>query len=231
MPLDLTFQLQQLGALGEEHSGDDGSCWITKTHFPMESFEIKFHANKMIVIARNPIDVVPSMMQLVNMLSHSLKQKESFKDDLPEFWNAAVPLAVGNMKKNQKLLLKITETIPTYFIRFEDIRTDAVPVMLECMKFILDVDSIEGTIVEKRVLEKCSKGNAPKSTYKMKSTSTSLSRNIGEYTDEQIDHMKVELREFLHFFGYTNHPEVEHNTAFFEYNDQTEKDLSEWKSF
>ena len=118
------------------------------------------------------------------MLSHSLKQKESFKDDLPEFWNAAVPLAVGNMKKNQKLLLKITETIPTYFIRFEDIRTDAVPVMLECMKFILDVDSIEGTIVEKRVLEKCSKGNAPKTHYKMKSTSTSLSRNIGEYTDE-----------------------------------------------
>ena len=51
-----------MGALGEEHSGDDGSCWITKTHFPMESFEIKFHANKMIVIARNPIDVVPSMM-------------------------------------------------------------------------------------------------------------------------------------------------------------------------
>jgi hypothetical protein len=62
MPLDLTFPLQQMGALGEEHSGDDGSCWITKTHFPMESFEIKFHASKMIVIVRNPIDVVPSMM-------------------------------------------------------------------------------------------------------------------------------------------------------------------------
>ena len=86
------------------------------------------------------------------------------------------------MKQNQALLLKIAEKIPTYFVRFEDIRTDSVPVLLEAMRFIMDVESIEGTVLEKRIIEKCGKGNAPKSTYKMKSKSTSLSRNIDEYT-------------------------------------------------
>ena len=95
----------------------------------------------------------------------------------------------------------------------------------------MDSESIEGTIVEKRIMEKCVKGKAQKSIYKMKSKSTSLNRNINEYTDEQIELMKVELRDYLYFFGYTNHPELEHHTTFFEYSEHDGVDLANWKAF
>ena len=43
--------------------------------------------------------------------------------------------------------------------------------------------------------------------------------------------MKVELRDYLYFYGYTNHPEIEHNTGFFEYSEHAEVDLANWKGF
>ena len=119
-----------MGFAGEETSGDNGLCWITKTHYPGKLFEIKFHANKMIVIARNPIDIIPSMMQLVNMLSHSKKQNESFKNDLTEYWEKVVKLSIKNIKQSHSRLMLIAEKIPTYFVRFEDICTDPASVLL-----------------------------------------------------------------------------------------------------
>ena len=100
-------------------------------------------------------------------------------------------------------------------MRFEDLRTDPESTLVECFKFILDVPSLEGTVVEKRILEHCSPKNAPKSVYKLKSTSTSLSRNQGLYSPELIDQIQNTLKDYLLFFGYTKHPELEHNTAFF----------------
>ena len=81
-------------------------------------------------------------------------------------------------------MLEIAEAIPTYFIRFEDMITEPVPVLLECMKFILDVKSIEGTVVEQRVIQKCGDGSRPKPAYKLKEEGSRLCRNQDQYTDE-----------------------------------------------
>lgn len=69
-------------------------------------------------------------------------------------------------------------------MRYEDLRTDPVSTLLDCFKFLLDAPSIEGTVVEKRIIENCSLENKPKSVYKLKSTSTSLSRNQELYSNE-----------------------------------------------
>ena len=81
-------------------------------------------------------------------------------------------------------MLEIAETIPTYFIRFEDMITEPVPVLLECMKFILDVKSIEGTIVEQRVIQKCGDGSRPKPAYKLKEGGSRLCKYQDQYTDK-----------------------------------------------
>ena len=43
--------------------------------------------------------------------------------------------------------------------------------------------------------------------------------------------MKKEIKDHLLFFGYTNHPEIDHNTAFFEYTEQSKGDLALFKAF
>ena len=62
--------------------------------------------------------------------------------------------------------------------------------MTEVFKFLLDAVDLEGTVVEKRIIEKFSAKNAPKSVYKLKSTDTNLSRNESMYTTEQLEKFK-----------------------------------------
>ena len=83
--------------------------------------------------------------------------------------------------------MEISGKIPTFFVRYEDMRTNPESTMIEVFKFILDEPSLEGTVVEKRILDRCSLKNEPKSIYKLKSTSTNLSRNQELYTPELID--------------------------------------------
>ena len=72
MDLELTIHIQMLGLLGEENVTDTNLTWITKTHWPTPTYKVKFHAQKMIVIVRNPIDIIPSMCGLLQTISHSL---------------------------------------------------------------------------------------------------------------------------------------------------------------
>ena len=97
----------------------------------------------------------------------------------------------------------IGNTVPTYFLRYEDLRLDPERVLSELLQFLLDVDSIEGTIVQERIRKYCMGGYQSKASYKLKSTSSSLSRNRHAYTDEQFKMMKEVLGDYIKFYGYT----------------------------
>ena len=88
------------------------------------------------------------------------------------------------MKQNFEGVVKLAKTIPTHYVRFEDMRTEPAKVLKDMFCFLYEVKSIEGTILEKRIDEKCAGGSGPKSAYKLKSTSSSLCRNAHMYTDE-----------------------------------------------
>ena len=103
--------------------------------------------------------------------------------------------------------------------------------MTEVFKFLLDAVDLEGTVVEKRIIEKFSAKNAPKSVYKLKSTDTNLSRNESMYTTEQLEKFKKQLKDHLYFFGYTNHPDEVNKTAFFEFEKHEKADLANFKKF
>ena len=77
--------------------------------------------------------------------------------------------------------------------------------------FLLDVKTIKGTIVEKRINEIASKGFISKQVYALKSTSESLCRNAHMYSPAQMKKLKTILRNYNHFCGYA-------------YNEQSEKD-------
>ena len=80
-----------MGLLGTDITADSNRVWITKTHYPKGVPNVSvFNAQKMIVMARNPIDVIPSFAGLYQLNSHSLEINESYPVDFPEYWDSWV---------------------------------------------------------------------------------------------------------------------------------------------
>ena len=73
---------------------------------------------------------------------------------------------------------------PTFNLSFEDLRQDPEPVLQEMFAFMLDVPSLEGTVLGERIKQVCATDGSKKAAYKLKSTSSSLSRNNSIYTEE-----------------------------------------------
>lgn len=193
-----------MGMLGSNITSDTDMVWITKTHYPQAMPNSKpFAAQKMIVMARNPIDVIPSFANLLNTHSHSLEVNEAYHVDFPEFWQPWVAQMIESMRQNHdEVLNSIARRIPTYFIRYEDLKQDPVPVLKELFCFLLNVPSIEGTVVEKRIIQVSQSGFQTKAAYALKSTSGSLSRSNHMYSAEQINLMKTKLADMIRFWNY-----------------------------
>jgi len=142
-----------------------------------------FNANKMIVIARNPLDVIPSFANLVNTASHSLEINEEYHINFPEVWWEWVSKMTVNMKMNHDEVYEdLARVLPTYFMRYEDLKINPVPVLKELFCFLLDVSSIEGTVVERRIQEVASVGFTSQTVYNLKHKSIDLSRNRHMYS-------------------------------------------------
>ena len=62
----------------------------------------------------------------------------------------------------------LSNKIPTYIFRYEDLVLDPEPVLLECFRFLLDVHSLEGTVIEARIKAISKQGFASKSVYSLK---------------------------------------------------------------
>ena len=43
--------------------------------------------------------------------------------------------------------------------------------------------------------------------------------------------MKTHLRDYLHFFGYAKHPNIKSDTQFYDFDDQTQDDFSNYNKF
>ena len=78
----------------------------------------------------------------------------------------------------------MASSVPTLFVRFEDLRVDPAPVLTDMFKFILDVDSLEGTLCERRIKEVTSPNFNQSRAYAIKSASPSLCRNRHLYSEQ-----------------------------------------------
>ena len=156
MDIKETFFDAQMGLLGTGITSDTNRVWITKTHYPLARPDCTpFSANKMVVLARNPIDVIPSMANLMNTQSHSLEINEQYDVDFPEIWWEWVAKISTILKTNHDEVYEdlARNALPTYFMRYEDLKLAPVTVLEELFCFLLDVPSIEGTVVERRIQE------------------------------------------------------------------------------
>ena len=94
------------------------------------------------------------------------------------------------MQLNHEIVLNsIAKSIPTYFMRYEDLKINPKPVLEDLFCFLLDVPSIKGTAVEARINELTKSGFEGKTAYKLKNTSSNLSRSNYMYTTAQLELM------------------------------------------
>ena len=93
------------------------------------------------------------------------------------------------MLNHEIVLNSVAKKIPTYFMRYEDLKINPKPVLDGLFCFLLDVPSIKGTAVETRINELTKSGFEGKTAYKLKNTSLNLSRSNHMYTQAQLDLM------------------------------------------
>ena len=177
-----------------------------------------FDADKIFFITRNPIDVLPSFFLMYNTGSHSFTCKENIAEAFPQEWDTHIKRFVPHFKQWHELCIQqITTGTPHFFTRFEDTTNDSKTILTDLFKFMLNQPTLAGTVLEKRINETTFQSFEKRASYGLKSTVT-LNRNIHLYNEEQIEFIKTELRDFLHYFGYVDHPSNPDNlTPFFVY--------------
>jgi len=142
--------------LGEETV--DNSTWIVKTHYPLtQDKPQQFTADKIIYLTRHPIDVFPSFLSLIITQAHSIEPKRPWNEY--KVWRKFIDYHIGTFKRFDEYIRKQAEKTPTFFMSYEQLILDPEPAVKDLFCFLLDVKSIEGTLVEKMVTKVTSKGN------------------------------------------------------------------------
>lgn len=111
--------------------------------------------------------------------------------------------------------------VPVYFCRFEDIIDDPMKSLSEIFCFMLGQDSIKNTVIEQRIKEVLDTGSKGSLLYKPR-VGGGVNKNIHNYTPDQLQYIKDQLEESIHFFGYAKH---EGNPfGFFDYEGKAKED-------
>jgi hypothetical protein len=149
----------------------DNRVWITKAHHPcLQPGVGTFMSDKVLCVVRNPLDVIPSFAQLANTMSHSAKAPFDYEVDYPEWfdWWARL-LCDQQCKYFESLITNCDEKgmNPIYIVRYEDLCLDYKTELKGMMKLILDLETLEGTNIERRMNDMGDMSEAGK-TYQLK---------------------------------------------------------------
>lgn len=128
-------------------------------------------------------------------------------------------------------LIQQSKLTPTFFLTYEQLVLNPEPVVKDLFRFLLDAESIEGTLVEAQIKKVCGQDHKTHSIYQLKADTGKLCARRGYYTPEQLQQIDLVCREYMHYFGYASHPDVKEPTQFSIYTDQTAEELASFKQF
>jgi hypothetical protein len=177
-----------------------------KSHFPVVSPNVGVaNVSKAIVCIRNPIDTLMSYFEFKITYSQNKSCDPTLYKECKEEWEWFFIEHMIMWKQFYDYWVKIAidKTIPVYFFRYEDLSTDPARIIKEIFEFTLEVDSLSGTYLEKRINDSVKKAKKPQ-FYKPRQGGINL--NIHRYSDEQINMLKTTYRDHLNYFGYTKLP-------------------------
>ena len=174
------------------------------------------------MIVRNPLDSFYSQLQWTQTFNHSAILKTQIHEEFPEFWDDFVRDKIWFKEQWFRYLEEhVVTEIPVHFLRFEDLVSNPKETLTDLFKFMLGVESLEGTVAEDRINAIAAKGNEGNQVYKLKKDSKKMNKHVHRYTPAHLKKLKEDMRHYLYFFGYCNHPDREDtDTAFLHYSDE-----------
>ena len=218
--LHVNVALQMQGMRGEDIVDD--TCWVIKSHSPWIMPEAPiFHANKCIVIVRNPLDTNLSWLHLVAMNNHATKSPFNYEELYPNYFDWWVKDCCTHINAWMQQMMHDAKfrQVPILFIRFEDLVMNPEPELYNLMRFMLGTRDLAGTNAERRIKEVLAMGTSATQTYSLKDSTKKNNANVHRYTEDQLAWVRENMSEMLHFFGYAKVPhDPENNTGFFEYD-------------
>lgn len=124
----------------------DKRVWIIKTHYPERFGGTKFGAERSILLVRNPLDAIVSVFNLFTTRSHTLSVKDDTFTRFSNVWKSYVEGELKVWKEFHKFWL--ASKIPVHIVRYEDLVSNPEPVLIDLMKFILNVKKLDNTTAE-----------------------------------------------------------------------------------
>ena len=175
----------------------DKRVWVIKTHYPERYGKTKFYAERCILLVRSPLDCITSLFNMVCSGTHDLSIEDADFNRFPNHWAEFIQQEISVWKDFHDFWLKAK--IPVHVIRYEDIVLAPKPTLIELFKFVLNVNTLEGTRIEQYVELAC-REKAPE-VYKPRKGK--VNNNVAKFKPEHLEYMYNYARDLIDRFGYT----------------------------
>lgn len=97
------------------------------------------------------------------------------------------------------------------------------------MSYLLEVEDLAGSNVERRIEEVVKQGSSAAQTYKLKSTTGQFDVHASKYTAEQKQFIQDTLGSQLYYLGYANYDS--NPTGFFDYAEHSAENIEQHYKF
>ena len=125
--------------------------------------------------------------------------------------------------KYHDLIREKSKTTPVFYLSYEQLVLNPIPVVKQLFCYLLNLESCDGTILEQRIEQVCGGNHQTHHVYKLKEGTGRLHRNVGLYSKEQLQFVATTCRENLHYLDYVKSDESPDPQQFFTYSSTTKE--------
>ena len=185
----------------------DKRVLAVKTHYPERYGKTKFGAERCVLLVRSPLDCITSLFNMVCSGTHNLSIEDEDFGRFPDHWSEFIQQEITVWKDFHDFWLKAR--IPVHIVRYEDIIQKPEETLTDLMKFILNVQTLDGTRMQ-QYIKMAVKEKAPE-VYKPRKGKVNGNRE--KYSPIQIDFMRAYATDLLRNFDYIKLFQTDSNQA------------------
>ena len=108
----------------------------------------------MIVVVRNPLSVIKEWTDHLATSKHGVEAPVDYSQNCPVWWDNSIKRITSQFADWHKIIMNDAKTfrIPVLYIKHEDLAIDPEPVLNQIMRFMLNINKLDGTNAEKRIM-------------------------------------------------------------------------------
>lgn len=167
-----SLQLIVFAGQGISNSKRSDIVWLQMCHFPMRLMnDPNQFCNRAVIHLRHPRDTIVSLLHFfITISSEKAVKLDIVYEKFFDVWKRFAKIAIQLYKEfhEQIIYLQKTAEVPFYVYKFEDIMKDSERILSEIFSFVLNLESIEGTVIQQRIKEAVKNHDESTKTYKKK---------------------------------------------------------------